>query len=122
MNKRLTSRLTLLMIFVLISTISALSQLIGGSYYQSKQNGEGKVVFVYNEVFGFTEKKGDKVEGILVDLMSAFEEYVWANQGIKLNHEFVYLENDFSGFMNTVKQARGGVFGLGNFTSSVLLT
>lgn len=98
-------------ILILFPTIA---QLTGTSYASARQKGTGKLVFVYNEVSGFTEKKGAVAEGLLVDLMLEFEKYVEEQKGISLTHAFSYANNDFPAFMTQVRDADGGVFGLGN--------
>lgn len=90
------------------------SQIVGTAFSKAQQEGTGELIFVYNEVSGFTEQKGDVAEGLLVDLMIEFEKYVKEQKGVSLSHKFVYANNDFPAFMKQVKNAKGGVFGLGN--------
>ncbi len=90
------------------------SQISGTTFAEASATKTGKIVFVYNEVSGFTEKKSDGAEGFLVDLMIEFERYVLKEKGINLTHEFHYTGNDFPQFMNQVRISSGGVFGLGN--------
>lgn len=99
----------------LLSLISPTTcQVIGTSLVNAEKSGRGTLVYVYNEVGGFTESSDDGVDGFLIDLMSEFESYVKKEKGITLSSEFLFMDDDFPRFMKTVQQAKGGVFGLGN--------
>lgn len=90
------------------------AQVSGTTYSEALRTKSANLVFVYNNVFGFTEQKPNGVEGLLVDLMDEFAEYVLEEKGIELQHKFKYTDDDFSKFMNEVRIGKGGVFGLGN--------
>ena len=59
-----------------------------------------------------------QVEGICVDIMKAFAKYVKEKENINLSLRYRSIgdHNDFKSFMSTVKNAKGGLFGLGNIT------
>jgi len=114
MNKLLKGLFLSMLIFPLM--VSA--QLKGDTYAEASKKGSANVVYTYSEVPGFASKNASgKMEGVCVDLMAKFAEFVEQKNGIKLN--VVYKAdkpNDFTYFLSDVKKSSGGVFGLSNTT------
>lgn len=94
------------------------AQLKGDTYAAAKQKKTGNWTFTYAESPGFASKDASgNVQGICVDLMKKFAEYVKQNEGITVNVQFkAGNPDDFTYFLNEVKAAKGGVFGLSNTT------
>lgn len=103
---------------ILILPLICYAQIAGDTFQSARAKKSGKVILLYNGVTGFVNKSSDgEVTGILVDIMTEFEDFVERETGISLTHEFVYTEGgDFSLFMEEVKNGSGGVFGLSNVT------
>ncbi|MBI3483420.1 MAG: transporter substrate-binding domain-containing protein, partial [Bacteroidetes bacterium] len=57
------------------------------------------------------------IQGLAVEVMKKFADYVQQTEGIKVVYEFKGKDPaDFKGFLEEVKASKGGVFGLGNIT------
>ncbi|UII34214.1 transporter substrate-binding domain-containing protein [Fulvivirga ulvae] len=102
---------------LLLNTSLLFAQLKGDTYATAKSKGSANWVFTYAESPGFSSKKNGKMTGITVDLMNKFEEYVEKKEDIEVNVTYQSKDpNNFTLFLEEVKQARGGVFGLSNTT------
>jgi len=88
----------------------------GDTWAQAKKKGEGKISLAYVESFGFVYKDNGKLTGICVDIMNDFIQYVNEKKNVKLTYDFVGNGDSFKGMYDKVKEASGGVFGLGNIT------
>jgi ABC-type amino acid transport substrate-binding protein len=89
----------------------------GDTWSQVKSKGSGTISLTYVETPSFVYKdKAQKLTGICVDIMNDF--VVWVNQSkkIKLESKFVGNGESFHGMYENVKNASGGVYGLGNIT------
>lgn len=100
----------------ILSTSQAYSQETAITFSKALAQKSGELILVHNEVFGFTENKSGEVKGLLVDVMIEFEVFVKEKHGINLTHRFVHTDNDFSKFLTSVEEGKGGVFGLGNIS------
>ena len=107
-------KIFLLLPIVLFLTFIGHAQVVGSTLEEANSTNKANLIFAYNNVYGLTQQKDGNVEGLLVDLMEAFERYVELRTDIVFSHKFVYTNNDFSQFLSTVKKGKGGVFGLGN--------
>jgi putative glutamine transport system substrate-binding protein len=108
---------TAFMVFIfLLICLDSSAQLIGTSYVEAQKTKTAKWTFDYTETPSFASKKSNgTVQGLAVDVMKKFAEYVQRTEGIKVNYEFKGKDHsDFNGFMQEVKTGKGGVFGLGN--------
>lgn len=91
------------------------AQVQADTYATASRTKSGKVTYIYNDVFGYTQHGANgQVTGLLVEVMEEFEKYVKAETGIALTHEYKFMQDDFTAFMQEVKESDGGVFGLGN--------
>lgn len=107
------------LVLLLLSGTAAKAQLKGDSFAEAKAKGVAQVTFSYIETPGFSEFQGGQGKGLCVDIMTAFAKWLKENEGIELKaqHHGKDAQN-FSSFMNNMKAAQGGVFGLGNITIS----
>lgn len=106
-----------LVVFLLLNTSFLFGQLKGDTYADAKSKGSASWVFTYAESPGFSSKKNGKMTGITVDLMKKFEEYVEKKEGIDISITYQSKDPDnFTQFLEEVKKAQGGVFGLSNTT------
>ena len=110
-------RTLLLLTITLIFPFAASAQLSGDSYASAKSSGKATWTFTYANAPGFAEVNGGQAKGITVDLMQAFENYVEDTKGIDITIKYASGgANNFTQFLQDVKGARGGVFGLSNTT------
>jgi putative glutamine transport system substrate-binding protein len=101
-----------------LTSLFAQAQLKGDTYAVAKQSKSANVVYTYAEAPGFVSKDASgKVQGICVDLMGKFVDYVKTKHGISITVAYKSVKpDDFTYFLNEVKIANGGVFGLSNTT------
>jgi ABC-type amino acid transport substrate-binding protein len=107
---------TLLLAF--LGYLPSQAQLTGATFAEAKSSKTAKWTYTYIETPGFASKQANgQVEGLVVDIMKRFAEYVEKQEGIKVSYEFKAKNpNDFGVFLQEVKTGQGGVFGLGNIT------
>ena len=106
-----------LLTLLFLSAGAQAQQLKGDSFAEAKAKGSANVTFSYVETPGFAINKGGQVSGFCVEIMNEFARWLQKEEGIVLNP--VYSDKDaqdFARFMNNIKGASGGVFGLGNIT------
>ncbi len=115
---RSTIKCSLFSILCLFISFASFGQLTGDSYAQAKAKKTANWVYTYAEAPGFVSKNtAGQMTGICVDLMTKFKEYVEAKDGIKISVTYKAKNpNDFTKFLEEVKDAKGGVFGLSNTT------
>jgi ABC-type amino acid transport substrate-binding protein len=75
---------------------------------------ELRVLFVASTGWAYRDEDGH-LTGVTVELMRRFVDHVAGEHGIELRLDFVE-ETDWSRFYHRVRDADGGVFGLGNVT------
>ena len=88
-----------------------------GDFYQdAQQKGYANlsVVYVPADGFAYTDEEGN-LTGVTIDILNEFADFVQASQGIELRYTF-HADDSFTSFYSDVKNASGGVFGLGNVT------
>lgn len=106
-----------LVLSMVLSTSCLFGQLTGDTFKAAKAKGSANWVYTYAESPGFSFRQNGKITGITVDLMKKFEEYVENKEGIEVNVTYQSKDpNNFTLFLEEVKQAQGGVFGLSNTT------
>lgn len=95
---------------------SAEGQTKGTTFNDALKSGRGSIVFVYNDVTDFAQLGDDgKVTGLLVDMMEAFERYLYQVHELEISTSFKRIpDNNFHEFLEVVRTSKGGVFGLSN--------
>lgn len=107
----------ILFLFVLVVNSSAFQSYEGDTWEKIKTTGSGEIVLTYVETPAFSYKdKNDKLQGICVDIMNSFINYVQHNYKVKITTKYVGDGANFKKFYDSVKNSKGGVFGLGNVT------
>lgn len=110
--KQFPNLITLLLLLPAI----AFSQLKGDTYAQTQQTKAANWVVIYSDSPGLAETDATgKPDGLCFDLMDAFATYVKTKTGIAITMTY-QSESDFTSYLNKVKIAKGGVFGLSNTT------
>ena len=107
------------LVLILMLIPSALSaQYTGDTFAKANQTKQATWIFTISEAPGFagTTPSGD-LTGITADLMKGFAEYIERTKGINvvIKNE-TGNANNFPGFLASVKNSKGGVFGLSNTT------
>lgn len=93
------------------------AQLTGTTYAVAKKTKSATWAFAHIESPSFASTQSNTVQGLSVEIMKKFAEYVERTEGIKVTYAFTgKYPRDVVGFFNEVKQGKGGVFGLGNIT------
>ncbi|QSE98328.1 substrate-binding periplasmic protein [Fulvivirga lutea] len=113
---RAVSFSSILILFMCINLSKA--QLSGDTFASASTSKSANWVLTYSEAPGFASKntKGE-ISGVCVDIMKEFKKYVEKEHGISVNITFESKNaNDFTEFLETVKNSEGGVFGLSNTT------
>ena len=113
-----------LRIYVIIFLLSFASgtvfsqQLSGDSWSKIKANGSGEVTITYNFSGEFMKKGPSGLEGLCYQIYSEFIKYVEAKHGVNIKTNIHYPKDpvDFTAFLNSVKNGKGGVFGLADVT------
>lgn len=91
------------------------SPLIGPDFEQALASGSARPVFVYVPAEGFAYRKDGRLTGVTVELLRDFADYLTRTHGLTI--EPCWLEQtDWRRFYNQVRDAQGGVFGIGNVT------
>jgi ABC-type amino acid transport substrate-binding protein len=109
--------LLLALILVVSAGPNVFGQLSGDTFAAAKQSKVANVTYVYSEAPGFASMSGGSVQGVCVDIMSDFKDFLKTKYGITLNATMNKADaDDFTGYLETVKKSSGGVFGLSNTT------
>jgi Bacterial extracellular solute-binding proteins, family 3 len=107
---------------VLIAVIGLLhqsvnAQLVGDTYNGAKKSKTATWTVTYSDSPGLVKMGADgKPEGVCVDLLQAFADYIKTKDGIAVTVKYEPTSTDFSQYLKNVKSANGGVFGLSNTT------
>lgn len=90
----------------------------GDSWATARSSKQANIVVTYTDAPKFAEKVNGQYSGVCFDIMKDFTAFVQNKYGIKLNVSYKDLSRsqDFDLFLNTVKNSKGGVFGLGDVT------
>jgi putative glutamine transport system substrate-binding protein len=106
----------LIVFFSLIGFLAA-AQLQGDSWANAQRNREATIIITYFETPRFVYKGAEgKLEGICIDILREFVNYVQATKGIKIKVNIQKPISNFTLFLKNIKAAKGGVFALGPFT------
>lgn len=109
--------LCLLLIYTITNPSKAFAQLVGDSWEKTQKNQQGKVTMIHLEAPAISYKASSGyVEGICIDIVQEFVNFLQTKKGVKLNVELKQVPNDFGIFMETIKKSKGGVWGIGNIT------
>lgn len=102
----------------LMVSVNLSAQLSGTTYADAKKSKAATWTFTYTETPSFASKQSNgQIQGLAVDVMKKFADFVQQTEGIKITYEFKGKDpSDFKGFLDEVKAGSGGVFGLGNIT------
>lgn len=88
----------------------------GDSWLDTRTSGAGTITILYVPTDGFAYRDSDgRLTGVTIEIMQAFARWAGATHGVQLIPVFVD-EPDWQTFYGRVRDARGGVFGLGNVT------
>ena len=91
--------------------------LSGDSWSNIEKNKEGTIVISYLETPNFVYKNAEgRLDGICIDILREFVSYLQKSRNVKIKVSLQKKTEDFSIFLNTIKNAKGGVFGLGPIT------
>ncbi|MEQ9402953.1 MAG: transporter substrate-binding domain-containing protein [Cyclobacteriaceae bacterium] len=106
--------LALLSLLVFFTSIQGTAQHSGDSFADAKTKGTATLTYVYEGVEGFSDQTSSgEFKGLLVDIMSRFEEFVSEKHGINITSQYVAVKDkDFSQFLLQVQNGDGGVFGV----------
>lgn len=109
----------LLTLGLVLLTLGAWAQNLAGTTYRQAQTAKrGTIAFTFIETPGFAARNAaGELEGICIDLLNGFVNYVQAEKGINLTIKYAGKDpNNFDTFLDEVKTGNGGVIGLGNIT------
>ena len=115
--KKFQIRSLLVFLTVLVITYTTQAQSFKADTWADVQkNKEGSITILYiqEDAFAYTDESG-KLVGITIEILEQFKNFVENTKKVRLNLNFVAAD-DFVKFYNDVKNAQGGVFGLGNVT------
>ncbi|MEO1653945.1 MAG: transporter substrate-binding domain-containing protein [Bacteroidota bacterium] len=91
--------------------------LAGDSWASVKQYKKGTILLTYIKTPGLAYKNTDgNLEGLCFDIVKEFSNYLNTTYGISLRIRVLPETKDFKQFLENIRTARGGVFGLGNIT------
>jgi hypothetical protein len=86
------------------------------SWAAARRGGEAAIRVLYVPADGFAYRGGDgELTGVTIEIMRAFAGWVGERHGVRVEAEFVE-EPDWRTFYGRVRDATGGVFGVGNVT------
>lgn len=108
----------LAILLLLCLPVAAIAQLKGDTYAQAQQTKTATWVITHANSPGLAEiDAAGKPTGLCFDIMNAFAAYVKTKTGIAVTMKYqTENDDDFTGYLNQVKAAKGGVFGLSNTT------
>lgn len=88
----------------------------GSSFEEARDAGEATLRVLYVPAEGWAHTgDGDRPRGVTADLVRGFAKWLEREHGIELSLDFV-AERDWQVFYGRVRDADGGVLGLGNVT------
>ncbi len=108
--------ITSVMLVILGAANDPSEQFQGDSFKSAIENKAANLYYIHAGVKGFaTQDESGKPSGMLVELMSEFEEYLQVKYGIKITSNYSGVpQNSFKTYLNKVGISSGGVFGLSN--------
>lgn len=109
--------MSLLSLMFFISVVGKAQSLKGDTWATAQKNGTGNITVAFYETAGLVVKdNAGNMDGLCIDLLQRFVEFVDTKKGIKLNVQYAGNGENFRSFYESVKAGNGGVFGLGNVT------
>ncbi|MEM7107517.1 MAG: transporter substrate-binding domain-containing protein [Bacteroidota bacterium] len=103
--------------FGFVSLHPLTAQLKGDTYASAKASKSATLVLTHSNAPGFAAQKGTVTTGITFDIMERFKTYVQDTKGISITYTLQTKNADnFTQFLDEVKNSSGGVFGLSNTT------
>ncbi|MEO1097625.1 MAG: ABC transporter substrate-binding protein [Bacteroidota bacterium] len=107
----------LLCVFGLFGVVPVFGQITGDTYASAKTSKSATLILTHSNAPGFAAKEGSITSGITFDILDKFKEYVEESKGITITYEYQTKDaNNFTRFLEDVKNSSGGVFGLSNTT------
>ncbi len=101
---------------LLILPLAGVAADCGASLHKARDAGHATVTVLYVPAAGWAYRDNDgQLTGVTVEIMRRFADYVADERGVELRLDFVE-ETDWSVFYGRVRDAEGGVFGIGNVT------
>lgn len=92
------------------------AQLQGDSWEKIKNMGSGTIIVSYIEESGFAYQNSQgQLTGVTIDIFNQFVNYIQNTRDVTIKVDYRKAD-DFVAFYEDVKQAKTGVFGLGNVT------
>jgi ABC-type amino acid transport substrate-binding protein len=102
---------------IFLSNMLHAQTLSGDTWAKVQQQGSGTIVLTYIKAPYLSFLNGNnQLEGICADIVKSFIDYIKIKKGIIIKAKVMPVTIDFNQFLNTIKSAQGGVFGLGNIT------
>lgn len=90
-------------------------QYSGSTFEQSRSSKEATFYYIYDNTDGFAKNSDGNVKGLMIDIMKEFEKFLNDKYSITVNSRPI-LKEDFSDFMKSVGESKGGTFGLSNIS------
>lgn len=110
---KIFKRLFVLLVLCNIST--AYAQMSGDSWQNVQQKGSGELTVAYYTCPGFIyENQQGKMDGICVDIMQDFKDYVQNKYGDEIKIKYKESSTHYPDFLKEVKNSSSGVVGIGN--------
>ena len=106
-------RILTLLLFITGSVFAQKTE--GDSWKKVKTTGSGTLSVVYYEQAGLIQQINGKLEGLCVEILNDFVEYVKANHNAKITIEYVDKEPVFTNFLSTIQNSRN-ILGVTNVT------
>lgn len=107
----------MLCVFGFFTMVPVLGQIKGDTYASAKTSKSATLVLTHSNAPGFAGKEGSATSGITFDIMNKFKDYVKESKGITITYEYQTKDaNNFTRFLEDVRNSSGGVFGLSNTT------
>lgn len=119
MNPSLRSKAVRLITFAIVLFIpfGIHAQLIGDTYEVAKKKKKATFLYLYSEAPGFAMNSDEGYTGVCFDIMTGFVDYLEKTENIAVEVKVrTNATDDFTYFLNAIKEAEGGVFGLSNTT------
>jgi len=103
---------------LVLLSISLKAQLTGDSWKSAKANGSADITVTYNYSGKFIYQNGNELDGLCIKIWDEFVKYVESEHNVTLNVNYHQPDDavDFTEFYNSVKNSKGGVFGLADVT------
>ena len=106
-------RILTLLLFITGSVFAQKTE--GDSWKKIKTTGSGTLSVVYYEQAGLIQQINGKLEGLCVEILNDFVEYVKANHNTKITIEYVGKEPVFTNFLSTIQNSKN-ILGVTNVT------